>query len=58
MGQMKDLLKDTANFAKKLSETKTDSRIETAIYKYQAWSLQQMVNAIEFMNRVRNKRQK
>lgn len=59
MGQFKDILEETAKIAKKLSEVETDNRIEAALCKYQAWSLQQMANAIRFMERVRNnKKQK
>ena len=54
MKPVKEILEDTAEFAQKLSEAEANNRIEAALYKYQAWSLRQMANAIRFMERARN----
>ena len=54
MGNIKDLIEETRELADKNKKDTKNNCIERVQYSYQEWALRQMINAIDFVERVRN----
>ena len=54
MGQIKDTLTETRDWAQQMRDSAGDNRLERAQFTYQAWNLDQMIKIVDTVERAYN----